>query len=473
MFNRRQFLATSGAAASLAVGSSCIAASPNDKIGLAFIGFGGRAGSLLNSFTKFSDVEVVAIAEPDTDRLAQAKERAPNAVLVQDMTEVIDRPDVDAVVIATTNHWHCLAAIRACKAGKDVYVEKPLGHNLYEQEQLVKAARKYDRMVQVGTQQRSSEIQARAKELLHKEKVIGDLKYGVVSRIGRRASIGKRSEPLQVASSVDYNQWIGPAPDEPLYRDKLHYDWHWDWNTGNGEMGNWGVHVLDDMLNVGLMDKAGFPTGVQSAGMRLEWGDAGNTPNTQIALFENNLLPISMVMSNLVPSEALSKGAHNDGFGTGYTLFGEGGRYCGARGVWKVFDNDGKVIEELKGSDGTGRHQRVFLDAVKSRDRSKLTAEVELGHISTAWCHLASIAALEGETSGGQSVSDSTGHWSDLMDGYLAQVEKKSDGTTPTPAGRIEVDAKTGKVKQVSSEAAQQLVHRTYRTGEWAAEFEV
>lgn len=476
MFNRRQFLATSGAAASLALGTSWATAqstSPNEQIGLAVIGLGGRGSGLMNVFRRFSDVRIVALAEPDQERLAKAGKSVPDAVQTQDMMEIIDRPDVDAVVIATSNHWHCLAAIRACKAGKDVYVEKPLGHNLYEQEQLVKAARKYDRMVQMGTQQRSSPIQARAKQVLHQDKLIGDLQHVVVSRIGERKPIGKRSEPLQVASTVDYDQWIGPAPDQPIYRNNLQYDWHWDWNTGNGEMGNWGVHVLDDALNVAMLDKAGFPSAVQSAGMRAEWDDAGNTPNTQVAYFENSVLPMSMLLSNIVPADPLVEGAHNDGFGTGYTVFGEGGRFCGSRGHWRVFDNDGKLIEELKGPEGMGRHQRDFLDAVRTRDQSKLTAEVERGHISTAWCQLASIAALEGEASSSGLQSDAAGRWSDLVEGYQEQIKNVSPNVTATPPGRVEVDSKTGVVKQLTSENAQQLVHRTYRTSEWAAEFEV
>lgn len=476
MFNRRQFLATSGAAASLALAPSWAAkgaTSPNEQLGLAFIGLGGRGGGLLDVFRKFSDVRVVALAEPDAERLAKAGQRVPDAVRAQDMMEIIDRPDVDAVVIATSNHWHCLAAIRACKAGKDVYVEKPLGHNLWEQEQLVKAARKHDRMVQMGTQQRSSPIQARARELLHQDKLIGNLTHVVVSRIGERASIGKRDQPLQVASTIDYDQWIGPAPDQPIYRNNLQYDWHWDWNTGNGEMGNWGVHVMDDALNVALLDKAGFPSAVKSAGMRAAWGDAGNTPNTQVAHFENSVLPVSMILSNIIPATALVEGAHTSGFETGYTVFGEGGRFCGSRGHWQVFDNDGKLVEELKGHEGMGRHQRDFLDAVRTRDRSKLTAEVERGHISTAWCHYASIAALEGEASGGGQASDASGPWADLVEGYYAQVKSASPDATAIPPGQVEVDPKTGAVKQVSSEKAQQIVHRTYRTDEYAAEFEV
>src|SRR5262249_46416782 len=191
----------------------------------------------------------------DQELLDKAAGDIPGAKKYTDLRKLFDDKDVDAVVIATCNHWHVLAAIWALEAGKHVYVEKPLAHNHWEGQQLVKAARKYDRIVQVGTQQRSDPMQAELKEYLHNEKALGDINYVEVCRYGRREPIGKRSTPLPIPASVDYNLWLGPAADVPIYRDKFHYDWHWDWNTGNGEQGNWGVHVLDDVVNVVLLDQ--------------------------------------------------------------------------------------------------------------------------------------------------------------------------------------------------------------------------
>ncbi|WP_442482046.1 Gfo/Idh/MocA family oxidoreductase [Aeoliella sp. SH292] len=476
MQSRRQFLAASGAAAGMLLTPAWAAdkaTKPNDKMGLAFVGLGWRGGQLLDAFSKFKDVEVVALSDADEERLGKVGEKFPKAIREVDMRKVIDRPDVDAVIVATPNHWHCLAAIRACQAGKDVYCEKPLGHNLWEQEQLIKAARAGERIVQVGTQQRSSPLQAQARKLLHDDQAIGKLSHVVVSRIGERKPIGQRNRPLVAPSTVDYDLWVGPALDQPLYRNEFHYDWHWDWNTGNGEMGNWGVHVLDDVLNVALADKAGYPSAVHSAAVRAGWRDAGNTPNIQVAWYENNTLPVQMIMSNVVPAGALKQATDFIGFDTGYTVFGEGGKFCGSRGRWRAIDNDGKVIAEKGGSAGDGIHQRNFLDAVLSRDRSTLNAEVETGHISTAWCHLASIAALEGEVVGKTHTPTSNEAWQRLQDGYEEQVTGVGVYNPPAPAGSIEVDPKTGQVKQVESEQAQQLVRRAYRSEKWKREFEV
>lgn len=140
--------------------------------------------------------------------------------------DLLDKPSVDAVVIATCNHWHCLAAIHACQAGKDVYVEKPLGHDLCEQQQLVAVAHRYRRIVQVGTQQRSDPVQAGVREFLHAERALADLKGAVACRLGARKPIGRRRDPLALPSSVDTDRWFGPAKPKPLFRDQLHYDWH-------------------------------------------------------------------------------------------------------------------------------------------------------------------------------------------------------------------------------------------------------
>ena len=133
--------------------------------------------------------------------------------------------------------------------GKDVYVEKPLSHSQWEGQQTVNAARRYNRICQVGTQQRSDPMQAEIKKFLHEEKALGEIKTARVNRFGVRGPIGKRSTPLEIDKSVDYDLWLGPAEDKPIFRNKLQYDWHWDFNTGSGEMGNWGVHVLDDLRN--------------------------------------------------------------------------------------------------------------------------------------------------------------------------------------------------------------------------------
>ena len=186
------------------------------------------------------------------------------------------------------------------QAGKDVYVEKPLSHRQWEGRQVVNAARKYKKVVQLGTQHRSDlPLQDPAKDLLHNKKALGKILYVQANRLGVREPIGKRSAPLIISKDIDYNLWLGPAADQPIYRDKLHYDWHWDFNTGNGEMGNWGVHIIDDVRNVAYQDSVILPKRILAVGGRAVWGDAGNTPNVHFVCFDTGTYPTIMALSNM------------------------------------------------------------------------------------------------------------------------------------------------------------------------------
>src|SRR5262249_30772592 len=232
--HRRTFIQNSamfGAAALLA--RPVFPRGVNEKLNIGFVGLGGRGSKeLLPQFSQLDDIRVAALCDVDEEHLHQAAEKHPAAKKYGDLRKLYDDKDIDAVVIATCNHWHVLAAIWACQAGKDVYVEKPLCHNHWEGQQLVGAARKLDRIVQMGSQQRSDPMQAELKQYLHEDKKLGEIKYAQVCRFGPREPIGKRSSPLKVPTSVNYDLWLGPAQDKPLYRDKFHYDWHWNWNTG-------------------------------------------------------------------------------------------------------------------------------------------------------------------------------------------------------------------------------------------------
>ena len=479
MLYRRSFL-ISAAASSLAVTHVSLGhgQSPNDSIGLGFVGLGGRGGQLMEAFDGLPSVRIAALCDPDQERLHNLTnvpetlhERLATTPRFEDMRDLIEHPDVDAVVIATGNYWHCLAAIWACEAGKDVYIEKPLGHNLWEQQQLIKTARKNNCVVQVGTQQRSSPIQEQVKQLLHHDQLIGKPQRVLVSRVGKRKPIGRRHTRLTPPQSVNYNLWLGPALDKPIFRNELHYDWHWDFNTGNGEMGNWGVHVIDDALNVALLDRAGWPTSVISAAVRAKWNDASDTPNIQIAHFENSELPVSYLMSNILPAKALMNGAGYSGFETGYIVFAVGGRYEGTRGRGRFLDCDGNVIKHLQEESGS-RHQQNFLEVMRSRNHDELAADLELGHISSGWCHLASIAALEGRTNDCQPVFQPD-EWAPLHEGYLSQVLSSHDAAPVSPPGSIKVNPSNGEIASVDTSTAQQLVKREYRSHKWEREFDV
>jgi predicted dehydrogenase len=366
-------------------------------IRLGFIGCGGRAGEHLKIFQGMKQVQIASLCDPDPSKTSAARERfAPSAKEHRDLRHLIDDKQIDAVIISACNHWHCLAAIWAMQAGKDVYVEKPLSHSQWEGMQTVAAARKYQSICQVGTQQRSDPMQAEIKKFLHEDKVLGNILSARVNRYGVRKSIGKTESALVVDPKIDYNLWLGPAQDLPMYRKEFHYDWHWNWNTGSGEMGNWGVHVLDDCRNVVFRDSVTLPKRIIGGGGRVAWNDDGQTPNVHFALFDTGSIPVVIGLTNLAATPESNKSPHIPGPGSGYVVYCEGGRYEGQRGSGVAFDSQGKEIRRFKGNSGHGLHQRNFIDCVLSRDSSKLMTEVKVGHDSTGWCNLANVAFRAG-----------------------------------------------------------------------------
>jgi len=190
--------------------------------------------------------------------------------------------------------------------------------------------------------------------------------------------------------------WLGPAQEKPIYREKLHYDWHWDWNTGSGEMGNWGVHVLDDLRNNIFEDKVTLPKRIFGGGGRVAWNDAGETPNVHFVYFDTGSIPVVIGLSNLPASPKGSKPPKPPGPNSGYVAYCEGGRFEGQRSNAVAFDKDGKQIKKFKGGGGNGLHHQNFIDAVRKGDSSILNTDVEVGHYSTGWCNLANIAYRTG-----------------------------------------------------------------------------
>lgn len=455
------------------IGTAALVARPvfalaiNERLNIGFIGLGGRSKELLPRFHELSDVRIAALCDVDEERLQQAADQYPGAEKYGDLRKLLDDPKIDAVVIATCNHWHALAAIWACQAGKDVYVEKPLAHNHWEGQQVVNAARKYDRIVQLGTQQRSDPLQHEIKEYLHNQKALGEIKYVQVCRFDERKPIGKRSTPLEIPKSVNYDLWVGPARDEPIYRDKLHYDWHWDWNTGNGELGNWGVHVLDDAVNVVLRDRCPFPKRIAAAGGRVVWNDAGQTPNVGFAYYDTGLVPMLFGLSNL-PDGSRKGNLKIDNMGTGYVVHCEGGYYAGGRGHGNAHDPDGKIIRPFKGDAGAG-HQRNFVDAVLAHDRKKLNAEVQIGHQSTAYCNLADVAIRSGRLYAHDkavAIDESFGPWGtmvELMEKHLARNKVNLKKSKLQLGPMLEFDSEKQQFVGDGAESANRFLHREYR----------
>jgi predicted dehydrogenase len=397
---RREFLQGSlaaGAAMTLP-GRRLQAASANNQINVGLIGCGNRGGQVAAMFQKLKGVNIAGLCDPDAERVAALKKTYPKAKTCADLRELIDSPDIDAVIVATCNHWHALAAIWAMRAGKDVYVEKPLANTHWEGQQVVAAAKKWDRICQVGTQQRSDPMQADIKKFLHEDQTIGNVLSARVNRYGVREPIGKRTTPLELPKTVNYDLWLGPAQDEPIYRTNLHYDWHWMWNTGTGEMGNWGVHVLDDLRNNVFRDQVAMPTRIFGGGGRVAWNDAGETPNIHFAHFEADGISVLTALCNLPAMPGSDKSPPRPGPGSGYIAYCEGGRLEGQRGSAVAFDKKGKEIKKFSGSGGNDLHQQNFIDAVRRRDPKLLMSSVEVALYSTAWCHLANIACLVGDS---------------------------------------------------------------------------
>jgi predicted dehydrogenase len=466
--HRRSFLWQSAGISMAVAIAPARAKGLNERLNVGFIGLGGRGNELLRTFGELSEVRIAALCDPDEALLVRAVEKHPQAAQYIDLRDLLNDRHVDAVAVATCNHWHALSAIWACEAGKDVYVEKPLAHNHWEGQQVVRAARKHDRILQVGTQQRSDPLQDELKAFLHDSQALGPIRYVQVCRFGPREPIGKRATPLQPPRTVDYNLWLGPAQDQPIYRDKLHYDWHWDWNTGNGEMGNWGVHVLDDAINVALRDRVPFPRRIAAAGGRVAWEDAGQTPNVGFVFYDTGSMPMMFALSNLTVAPDKRNGLRLAGVGSGYIVHCEGGYYAGGRGGGAAYDKEGKEFRKFKGDSGRG-HVRNFVDAVFAHDRSRLHTEVQIGHQSTAWCNLADIAIRVGRQYSPDQAA-AMGQPSDAWQELVQMIEQHLASHALDPAAEFQLcteltfDAEREQFVGERADAANPLLRRDYRT---------
>ena len=253
---------------------------------------GGKGAHMIDAFRDISGVRVVALCDPDRFNLGRDVKRYFNDENVEtytDVRKVLEKKDIDAVYVATPNHWHALITIWACQAGKDVYVEKPVSWSIWEGRKMVEAARKYNRIVQSGTGFRSSDVTQRAINYIN-EGNLGKIKLARSICYRYRPSIGKVSSPEPVPKTVDYDLWCGPGPNTPLMRKNLHYDWHWVWPFGNGEISNLGSHSLD--ICRWALGQNELPKRSISIGGRFGYDDDGETPNTQVAFFDYEPAPI-------------------------------------------------------------------------------------------------------------------------------------------------------------------------------------
>ena len=403
--DRRTFLKTVSIAASAGLTarltSSSAWAQPtgsNGDLRIAVIGFNAKGANHINDLLKLPGVRIVALCDVDPKVLAREVDKLKalqiSVFATTDARRVFERGDVDAVAIATSNHWHALLTVWACQAGKDVYVEKPVSHTLWEGRKMIEAAAKYGRVVQTGTQFRSD---------IGWPEAIAWLEAGHLGKIRAvhticyklRESIGRRLP--WYPDWLDYDMYCGPKPMVPLMRDRLPYDWHWDWNTGNGELGNNGVHVLDLARRVSGQET--LPTRVTSLGGRFGVDDVSSTPNTQLAVFEfAGGIPI-LFESRGLPAKPGVK--YMDNFRgmrgpNGVAVLCEGGYLSGYTGA-VAYDPEGKQIHRFTGDGGKG-HMTNFLNAVRARRPQDLAAPIAVGHASTSFCHFGNIAYRIGET---------------------------------------------------------------------------
>lgn len=394
--NRRRFLKDSMVATATALAATTPATrlladekqskSPNEKLSVAVLGVRGRGSALAASFGTRDDCEVTYVCEPDTaigpNRAGQIGERQDGRVpkCVTDMREAFDDPSVDIVVVATPNHWHSLASIWAMQAGKDVYVEKPVSHNVSEGRRMVQSMEKYNRICQGGTQYRSVGSNRAAAEYVKSGK-LGTLKLAHLCMYRPRNHMGPAGE-YDPPETVDYNLWAGPAPIQiPVRRRHFHYDWHWVWDYGNGELGNNSVHLVDTMRLI--LDLKGLGRRVLSYGAR-QFDDAGETPNTQVTIHDFDGLTVVQEVRNLKTSPPP--------WGS-YMLFeGTEGYMVAALGSNTVFDPDGEVVEKITGP--SEDHVANFIKAVRSRDVNDLNAPIHEGHVSTAVVHVGNISQM-------------------------------------------------------------------------------
>ena len=398
--SRRQFLSRSlaVAGAGFAIGgtrSTGRIIGANDTIRVAVAGLNGRGGSHVGEYAKMSGVTITYLVDPDmrtydkrVKQIQSAGGQAP--ATVQDIRRVLDDKNVDAVSIATPNHWHALMTIWACQAGKDVYVEKPCSHNVHEGRVAVEAARHYGRVVQHGTQSRSDHDWALAAALIQSGK-LGKLLISRALCYKPRGSIGFKPNTTP-PSEVDFNIWLGPAPQQSYHGNLVHYNWHWFWDFGNGDIGNQGVHQMDIarwLIPGPDGQSATYPRSVLSLGGRFGYKDQGQTANTQVSVMDYGdtllIFEVRGLKTGPYRGEKVGNLAHlEEGTIVGDKFYKKGSDKA------EPLKSLGIKVDVKRGP-GKG-HFGNFIAAVRSRNTADLNADILQGHYSAALCHLANIS---------------------------------------------------------------------------------
>lgn len=389
--SRRSFLKATGSLAAATAAPSLIAANPNGKISVACIGVRGRGNSVMHSFIAEPDCEVTHLCDVReavlAKRGAEVKEKTGKMPkLVKDYRDLLDDPSIDALMVATPDHWHAMLTIEGCLAGKDVYVEKPASHNIAEGKVAVAAARKKDRIVQMGTQIRSAPFLREAREFLQGG-ALGRVISGKAWETDRVGAV-KLAPDGAPPEGIDYHLWQGPSPERAYNHTIVEGAWRWMFDYGTGDLGNDGVHRIDYCRYVMGLDD--WPEAISASGGKYFFEDDQQWPDTLFVTYD---YPGQVLQYEM----RLWSKAKLFGSGEGAAIYGENGWMLLNNTSWKAYDPDGKIIGEGSSDGGQQAHVRNFLDAVKSRKRESLNQEIHSGHLSTVMCHAGNIAWRTGK----------------------------------------------------------------------------
>ena len=480
--NRRQFLRGSLAAgAVLALPSARILGANNDiRLGVIGVGsrvkIGGMGRNEIAAHLKIPGLRFTALCDCDKANLLPEIEKLrahnPSIKAYTDLRELLDDKNVDAVIVTTPNHWHALATIWACQAGKDVYVQKPTAHTIFEGRRMVEAAAKYRRIVQAPHGPRERTGFAEAFEYVRKGN-LGKVLYAHGLNYKPRESIGKVSGPQPIPETINYDLWCGPADKRPLMREQLHYDWHWDWNTGNGDLGNMGIHYMDG-CRWGLGQNS-LPKHVMSLGGRFGYEDDGETPNTQIIFLDYDPAPILFEVRGLPKSQAQRKATWRASDMDGYhgmqiaTIIRCENGYVANRagGGTAAYDNSDKLIQKFEPASPDLRTN--FLDAVRSRRTEDLVCPVLQGHYSASCVHMGNISYRLGKETPREEIRETIKDEktvAEAFDRFLTHLDANEIDLKKTPirmGPMLTMDPQTERFTGPFSDTANMFLSRNYR----------
>lgn len=404
--SRRVFLqGTSAVVAGTAAGTAARAAvAPSERVRVGVVGAGGRALSLIKTFSANKSVDVVAIADLDANRLPKGlsasealQRKLPRGE--SDFRRLIDDDSIDAIAVGTPDHWHAIPTILACQSGKDVYVEKPDGHNIEEGRRMVAAMRKHGSIVQMGSQHRSTHRMQSAIEFVESGR-LGRCLVAKAWESSKQGNIGRPADSKPPAG-VNYEMWLGPAPKRPFNVNRFHSRWRWFHDYGTGDLGNDGVHRLD--MAVALLDAAcrgqreqpvGMPSKISAHGGKWYFDDAQEFPDTMQVTYEFGAGPLTKMLTYEM---RVWTPYHYLGHSEGAAVFGDEGYIVMGNSRWAARSRGGRIIGQGEGGSHEQPHVQNFVDCIKSRNRPYCDLET-VGHPASVLCHTGNIAARTGRT---------------------------------------------------------------------------